>query len=91
MTPEQMKKKIEELSKRTQAVRSKKATLKGQLQAKREELERLVKEIRAAGYDPFKLAEERNKKKAEVEAAIASFEKDLTEVEQALAKFEKKD
>jgi uncharacterized protein YoxC len=90
MTPEQMKKKIEDLSRRTQEVRSKKATLKGQLQAKREELDRLIKEIRAAGYDPQKLKEEAIKKKAEVEAAIASFERDLTEVEAALAEFEKK-
>lgn len=90
MTPEQMKNKVNELQRRTQDVRAKKATLKGQLQAKREELDRLLKEIRAAGYDPKKLTEERNKKKAEVEAAIASFEKDLAEVESALAKFEKK-
>lgn len=90
MTPEQMKKKVDDLTKRTNEVRSKKATLKGQLQAKRDELDRLIKEIRAAGYDPKKLLEERNKKKAEVEAAIASFEKDLAEVEAALAKFDKK-
>lgn len=89
MTPEEMKKKIDELSRRTQEVRAKKAGLKGQLQAKREELDRLIKEIKAAGYDPKKLKEERDKKKAEVEAAIASFEKDLSEVEAALAKFEK--
>lgn len=90
MTPDEMKKKVDDLTQRTQAVRSRKATLKGQLQAKREELDRLVKEIRSAGYDPKKLTEERNKKKAEAEAAIASFEKDLAEVEAALAKFEKK-
>jgi len=90
MTPEQMKKKVDDLAKRTQVVRAKKAGLKGQLEAKREELDRLVKEIRAAGYDPKKLTEERDKKKAEVEEAIASYEKDLAEVETALAKFEKK-
>jgi len=89
MNHEQMKKKIDELSRRTQEVRSKKATLKGQLQAKREELDRLIKEIRAAGYDPKKLVEERDTKRAEVMAAIASFEKDLAEVEKALVAFEK--
>ena len=90
MTPEEMKQKIDDLSQRTATVRSRKATLKGQLQAKRDELAKLVVEIKEAGYDPNKLVAERDKKKAEVEQAIASFEKDLVEVEKALAEFDKK-
>lgn len=90
MSPEKLREKVEELSERhTEAVR-KRESLKGQLKAKKEELEALIKEIRAAGYDPKKLVEERDKKQSDLEQQIAVFEKDLTAVEQALAEYNKK-
>ena len=90
MTPDEIKKKVENLTSRHGKATKKRDTLRGQLQAKKEELAALVKEIKAAGYDPKKLPEERDKKQAELEELIAAFEKDLKAVETALAEFEKK-
>jgi len=59
------------------------------LEAKKQELLDLVSEIKAAGYDPKKLKEERDKKADELTTMMATFEQELTEVESALAAFEK--
>lgn len=85
---DEIKRKIEELQKRYNAVVQKKAGLAGQLQAKKEELARIVQEIRAAGYDPKKIAQERDKAKKELEDLIVKLEGELTEVEKALSTFQ---
>lgn len=90
MTPDEIKSKIEGLQKRYNAVVQTKAGLAGQLQAKKEELATIVQEIRAAGYDPKKLSEERDRVKQELEDQISKLDKELTEVETALAAFDKK-
>jgi chromosome segregation ATPase len=90
MTPEEIKGKIEDLQKRTDAVNQKRAGLSGQLEAKKEELAAIVQEARAAGYDPKNLAVERDKTQKEVEVMIAEYETKLTEVEAALSAFDKK-
>lgn len=90
MTPDEIKKKIDDLQRRTEAVATKKAAFGGQLQAKKEELASLIKEIRAAGYDPKNLVTERDKAQAELEQLISVFEKDLEKTESALASYEKK-
>jgi len=84
------RKKVDELKARHEAVVQRKAELQGRFDEKKEELAALVKEIKAAGYDPKKLPEERAKLQGELDAMIASFEKDLSDVESALAEFEKK-
>jgi SMC interacting uncharacterized protein involved in chromosome segregation len=89
-TPEELKKKIEDLAKRTDTVNKKKSELVGLLQAKKDELANLIKEIRAAGLDPKNLSAEREKAKTDLEAMISTYEKDLLATEQALAAYEKK-
>ena len=84
MSPQEIKKKIEDLQKRTEAVNKKKASYSGQLQAKKEELAKLITDIRAAGYDPKNLLSERDRAQRELEDLIISYESDLTRVENVL-------
>lgn len=90
MTPDQIRQKIDDLQRRSEAVATKKAAFGGQLQAKKDELAALIKEIRAAGLDPKNLLSERDKAQQELEAAIVSFEADLQKTEATLAGYEKK-
>ena len=90
MTPDEIKRKIDDLQRRTDAVATKKANFGGQLQAKKQELADLIKEIRAAGYDPKNLISERDKAQAELEQMITTYETDLSKVETSLASYEKK-
>jgi uncharacterized protein YoxC len=89
-TPDELKKKIDDLAKRTEAVNKKKAELTGLLQAKKDELATLIKEIKAAGLDPKTLGASREKARTDLEAEIDAYEKDLKATEQALAAYEKK-
>jgi len=90
MTPEELRKKIEDLSKRTEAANTKKNTLSGKLQAKKEELAQLIVEIREAGYDPKTLREERDKVQTQLAEMITAYEADLVAVETALATYDAK-
>ena len=90
MTPDDIRRKIEDLQARHAAVTAKKNSLGGQLQAKKDELAALIVEIRAAGYDPKKLIAEKEKAQQELEAMLLDFEKNLGEVERALAAYDKK-
>ena len=87
---EQIRAKVEELGKRYKTVSSKKSSLSGLLQGKKEELAALKREIEAAGLDPKKLKEHRDQLQAEVLAAVEDFERKLTVVEEAFAAFDKK-
>lgn len=90
MTPDEIKKKIDDLQRRTDVVTTKKANFGGQLQAKKQELADLIKEIKAAGYDPKNLISERDKAQTELEQMIAAYETNLSQVETSLAGYEKK-
>ncbi len=87
---EQIRTKVEELGKRYKAASSKKASLSGLLQAKKEELAALKREIEAAGLDPKRLKERRDELQTEVVAAIEDFDRKLTTVEEAFASFDAK-
>lgn len=89
-TPEEIKTKIEELQERHEAVSTKRASLGGQLQAKKEELAKIIQEVKAAGYDPKNLASERDKAQQELEVMLEDFEEKLTAVETAIAAFDSK-
>jgi uncharacterized protein YoxC len=89
-SPEELKTKIDSLQKRHKAVLEKRAQLSGQIQAKRQELNDIIAEIKTAGYDPKNLAAEHDKAESELEAMVAEFEKKLNDVEAALAVFDKK-
>lgn len=84
MTSDEIKKRVERALQRTETVNQAKANLAGQLQAKREELNSLVKEIREAGLDPKNLVAARDKAQAELEALIVEYEKKLDDAEAAI-------
>lgn len=90
MNLEQIKAKVDELAKRFKTVNTKKSSLSGLLQAKREELAKLKKEIEDAGLDPKKLKDHRDGLQAEVVALIGDLEKKLTRVEESFNEFEAK-
>lgn len=87
---EQIKAKVEELGRRYKTASAKKSSLSGLLQAKKDELAKLVREIEAAGLDPKKLKDHRDQLQTEVVALIEDYEKKLTAVEEAFAAYEKK-
>jgi len=87
---DQIKIKVEDLDKRFRAASAKKSNLSGLLQAKKEELASLKKEIEDAGLDPKKLKDKRDELQTEVLTLIEDFDKRLTQVEVAFATFEKK-
>lgn len=88
-TLDEIKSKVDDINKRYKSASSKQSNLSGLLQAKREELASLIKEIEAAGLDPKKLKERRDELKAEVIAMTESIDKQLKQVEEALAAYDK--
>lgn len=84
---QEIQRKIEDLQKRHSAVVQKKASVTGQLEAKKQELAAIVQEIRDAGYDPKQIGQERDRVKAELEGLIQKLDQELTEVESSLATF----
>jgi chromosome segregation ATPase len=87
---DQIKAKVDELGRRYKTASAKKSNLSGLVQAKRDELAALKKEIEDAGLDPKKLKERRDELQTEVQAMIEDFERRLTSVEEAFAAFESK-
>jgi hypothetical protein len=87
-SPEDLRRRIESAIKRTETVNQKKAALGGQLKSKKEELAALMGEIKAAGLDPKNLKAERDKVQAELYEMLTGYEKKLADVETALASFE---
>lgn len=90
MAPDEIKRTIDDLSRRTEVVTKKKSQLEGQVQQVKEDLAALIMEIQAAGYDPKSLSAERDKAEAELLAEIEAYETKLAVVEKALAEYEKK-
>lgn len=90
MAPDEIKRTIDDLSRRTEVVTKKKSQLEGQVQQVKEDLAALIMEIKAAGYDPKTLSAERDKAEAELLAEIEAYETKLAVVEKALAEYEKK-
>ena len=87
MEEQEIQRKIEELQRRHSAVAQKKASITGQLQAKKDELAAIVQEIRDAGYDPKTIGRDRDRVKSELEEMIRKLDQELTEVETALSAF----
>jgi uncharacterized protein (UPF0335 family) len=90
MSPDEIKRKVEDLQKRYSSLLQTKAGLEGEIKARKEELAKVVQEIRAAGYDPKLLVQERDRAKRELEEMIVKYEGELAEVEKAFASFNKK-
>jgi chromosome segregation ATPase len=90
MTPDDIKRKIDDLSRRSDVASQKKAQLEGQIQQVKENLAALILEIKAAGYDPKTLSAEKDKVEAQLIQEIAEYETKLAAVEKALADYDKK-
>jgi chromosome segregation ATPase len=87
---DQLKQRMDDLTSRFSTVGKKRSEHRGQLEAKKEELVSLKREIEAAGFDPKNLRKERDKLEVELISLMDTFEKELAEVETALAGFDKK-
>lgn len=87
---DEIRERVEGLLKRHKVASEKRSTYKGLLEAKKEELSNLKREIEAAGLDPSKLKERKEALQADLLRMIEDFDKQLTSVEQAFASFERK-
>jgi hypothetical protein len=83
----EIQERIEGLQKRHAKIMNGKASLAGQLQARKDEFAALVQEIREAGWDPKTIAQDRDRVKAELDEAIVKLDSELAAVETALASF----
>lgn len=90
LPPEELQRKIADLSVRYKRVLQRKTELGGELKSKREELALLVKEIQSAGYNPKTLVEDRNRVQQELETLMAAFESNLVTAETTLETYDKK-
>ena len=80
--------KFKTLSEQVKALDEKKIRLEEQYRSKKETLTELLKEIKAAGYDPTKLKETIQEKEDQLKAQIASFEEEVIKVSSLIAKIE---
>ncbi len=87
---DEIKRKVDNLQHRHSQLVQMKAERAGLLRAKREELAVIVQEIKAAGYDPKTLPQERDRAKADLEAMISKLDQEMTEIEAAFKAFDKK-
>jgi uncharacterized protein (UPF0335 family) len=86
-----MKSEIEKFTALNQTLsdlRDKKIRLEEQFKSKKASLSELLKEIKAAGYDPTKLKEIIQEKETSLKKQIADFEQEVTKVSSALSKIE---
>lgn len=85
----QVRERVEELTRRHQAASERKSKLTGKLEEKRSELAKLVKEVEAVGLNPKELKAERARLEEELSELMDTFEKELSQVETALDEYEK--
>lgn len=90
LPPEELQRRIADLSVRYKRILQRKTELGGELKSKREELALLVKEIQAAGYNPKTLVEDRNRVQQELEALMTAFETSIVTAETTLENYDKK-
>lgn len=86
---DQIKQRVDELTRRFNSAAEKRSKYRGQLEAKKEELVALKQEIEAAGLDPKNLKKARDQLETELLSLMDAFDKELVEVETALATFDK--
>lgn len=89
---------IEELTQRWSSLKEKRAelvskrdTLKGRLEAEKEQLKKVVDEIKAKGYEPKELANVLKTKEQQLKQDLDEFEANIVAVEAALQKFDNLD
>jgi septal ring factor EnvC (AmiA/AmiB activator) len=84
---DEIQKRIAEIQRRHAEVMQRKAGVSGQLQARKEELAAIVREIRDAGFDPKQITQLRDQAEADLLSEIKKYEEALSAVEQALEGF----
>jgi len=80
--------KFKELTDKVKGLGEKKIRLEEQYRSKKEALTTLLKEIKAAGFDPSKLKETIAEKEASLKSQIAVFEQEVDKVSSMIAKIE---
>lgn len=90
MDIEALQRKLQELSTRAKKVKQQRAEILGSLNAKKEELTNLVKEIQAAGYNPKTIKEEYEQQKKRLEEMMADYELQLQKAEASIEEFHRK-
>lgn len=78
-------KKLQELKARHERVVRKRDEAAAEAKVRRAELDKLLHEIREAGYDPSTLRDELQKAEAELQEAMDRFEEELSEAERAFS------
>jgi chromosome segregation ATPase len=86
---EQIRERVEDLTRRHQKASERKSKLAGKLEEKKAELVKLKQEIEAAGLNPKELKTEKARLEAELEELMETFERELSQVESALNEYEK--
>jgi hypothetical protein len=79
---------FKELTDKTKSLGEKKIRLEEQYRSKKETLTALLKEIKAAGFDPAKLKETIAEKESQLKSQIVSFEQEVEKVSAMIAKIE---
>lgn len=89
MSFDDLKRRLDELTRRFNTAGKKRSEYRGQLDATKEQLINLKREIESAGFDPKNLKQERDRLESELVTLMDAFEKELVEVETALATIDK--
>lgn len=90
MTLSETQQKIQELESRFAAVTKRRAEYTGELRAKQQELNTLVRDIAAAGYNVKTLKADRDRAQEDLDELMARFDRDLQEAETGLSALDKK-
>ena len=86
---EQIRERVEDLSRRHREASTRKSKLQGRLDEKKKELARLKTEIETAGLDPKHLRQEKERLENELTALMDKFDSELQVVEAALDEYER--
>jgi len=85
-----LQKKLQELSARAKKVKQQRAEILGSLNAKKEELTNLVKDIQSAGYNPKTIKDEYEQQKKQLEDMMEVYEAQLVKAENSIEEFYRK-
>lgn len=85
---DEIRERIEELTRRHKKASDRRSRLTGKLEEKKAELSKLKQEIEASGLNPKDLKTEKARLEEELNKLMDTFENDLTQAEKALDEYE---
>jgi DNA repair exonuclease SbcCD ATPase subunit len=88
MGVEELSKKWEVLKKKRTELVSKRDKIKGRLEAEKEQLKKIVDEIKAMGIEPKDLAKVLKEREEKIQSDLVSFEAAMLDAESKLKKFD---